>query len=479
MKKINCTENLKLEDFSQTNANLVKPFLLKADYAVTDNTVGCLFMWRKNAKTKVCIYKDCLILFESFDENTHAFRYPFSLSGDLQAEEQALKLIERYAQENQINLNFSKLDERTLSKLVCRYKDRICITNSRYWRDYLYNADDLKFFKGKKYSGQRNHINKFKGLYPNFEVKIFTPDDSQRLKNFLDEFGEKYPKNSSIAKEELEQTREFVDYIETLGQLCAYIEIDGKIAAMSIGEVYGDCLIVHCEKAFYEYEGIYPLMVSEFAKLFAGESVKFINREDDSGDLGLRRSKMQYKPIELMDKMFISIKRSVDELDKVPTVLTERLTLKEIEYEDKAEYNILSTDEELNKYWGYDYKEHLKGELHENYFVDSVKRDFEKRSVVTLGVYLRGRLIGEVVLQYFDYFAGAEIGARICSKFSNKGYGREALTAAAVWAMDNLNLEKIYAKCYKQNAASRNMLLKSGMREYDSDDTFYYFLREN
>jgi len=180
-----------------------------------------------------------------------------------------------------------------------------------------------------------------------------------------------------------------------------------------------------------------------------------------------------------MDKLFIGIKRSIDELEKIPTILTERLTLKEIEYSDKREYNILSMDEELNKYWGYDYKQDLKTEFYDNYFVDVAKRDFARRSVINLGVFLCGRLIGEVVMQYFDYFSGLEIGARICSKFAKKGYGREAIIAAGNWAMDTLNIEKIYSKCYKENTASKNMLLKSGMRENGSDEIFNYFIKEN
>jgi hypothetical protein len=470
---------LQFEKLNIDNALQIKPFLQKFDYTITDNTLGCLFMWRNNAKTMFCIYKDCLILRENFDDNTVAFRYPVSLSGDINAEEEALSKIERYVIELQLDLNYCKLDTNRLYQLVGRYKDRICIKNTRYWRDYYYNAEDLKFFKGGKYSGQRNHINKFKKLYPNYQFKTYVKGDEEKLYKFLNEYSNTFNKSDLIAVEELEQTIELVSYIEKFDLKCGYLECEGKIIAFSLAEIFQDCLIIHSEKALIEYEGVYPLFVSEFAKHFCDKNIKYINREDDAGDLGLRRSKMQYKPIGLFDKLFIGIKRSIDELEKLPTLLTERLTLKEIEYENKREYNILSMDEELNKYWGYDYKKDLKTPFYDNYFVDVAKRDFEKRSVICLGVFLCGRLIGEVVLQYFDYFSGAEIGARICSKFAKKGYGREAIIAVGNWAMDTLNIEKLYSKCYKENEASRNMLLKSGMRDKGNDDTFYYFLKEN
>ena len=31
--------------------------------------------------------------------------------------------------------------------------------------DYLYRSEDLKFFRGKKLSGQRNHVNRFHKTY--------------------------------------------------------------------------------------------------------------------------------------------------------------------------------------------------------------------------------------------------------------------------------------------------------------------------
>lgn len=470
---------LNFEKLNAENALNIKPFLERTDNTITDNTIGCLFMWRNNAKTKYCIYKECLILRENFDDQTVAFRYPLSLSGNILDEEDALSQIERYVQENQINLNFDKLDEKMLYKLVGRYKDRICIKNTRYWRDYYYNADDLKYFKGGKYSGQRNHINKFKKLYPDHLFKPFNKGDEEKIYKFLDEYSIDFNKNDEIAVEELEQTRELIKYIEKFDLKCAYIEYEGDVIAFSLAEIFKDCLIIHCEKALMKFEGIYPLMVSEFALFYCGKNIKYINREDDSGDLGLRRSKMQYKPVKLLDKLFISIRRSIDELEKVPVILTERLTLKEIEYADKRDYNILSMDEELNKYWGYDYKKDLKNIFYENYFVDVAKNDFEKRSVLCLGVFLCGRLIGEVVMEYFDYFSGMEIGARICSMFAKKGYGREAIKAAGNWAMDVLNIEKVYSKCYKENESSKKMLLNSGMSEYKSDETFYYFIKEN
>jgi len=54
------------------------------------------------------------------------------------------------------------------------------------------------------------------------------------------------------------------------------------------------------------------------------------------------------------------------------------------------------------------------------------------------------------------------------------GYGAEAFAAAADWALFQLSLARIKAKCYKENAASYKML-SACMRPAGEDETFFYF----
>ena len=75
----------------------------------------------------------------------------------------------------------------------------------------------------------------------------------------------------------------------------------------SLGEIIGDTLFTHIEKADRDYEGCYQMLVAQFAQQFAGESVAFINREDDTGDLGLRTSKLSYHPVALLEKYTVTV----------------------------------------------------------------------------------------------------------------------------------------------------------------------------
>ena len=88
-----------------------------------------------------------------------------------------------------------------------------------------------------------------------------------------------------------------------------FIETAGTIVALSVGEVVGDTLYVHVEKARLDFAGAYQAIVSEYAKAACRPDTLYINREDDSGEEGLRRSKLSYQPLRLIDKYWVTVAR--------------------------------------------------------------------------------------------------------------------------------------------------------------------------
>ena len=68
------------------------------------------------------------------------------------------------------------------------------------------------------------------------------------------------------------------------------MELDGRLLSVAMAERCGDTLQIHIEKALYGYEGVYPATVQAFAQEFAVDGVRWLNREDDAGDKGLRTS---------------------------------------------------------------------------------------------------------------------------------------------------------------------------------------------
>ena len=128
---------------------------------------------------------------------------------------------------------------------------------------------------------------------------------------FLDEYERYYASiDKPIEAEEMLRARELLHDALVLQQKAAYLSVEDSIIALAIGEVVDDTLYVHVEKARTDYAGAYQAIVSLFAAYAANPDTKYINREDDSGDEGLRYSKLEYRPLKLLDKYWVTIENA-------------------------------------------------------------------------------------------------------------------------------------------------------------------------
>lgn len=181
------------------------------------------------------------------------------------------------------------------------------VTSQREWADYLYEKDDLIFYRGKKLRGQRNHVNKFLSSHGDWTFEEGSAQDPPRLREFYQRFKEENQKDAPTWIEEEHKMQEIFDRFEEYGFLCGILTVQGRVAGFSLGERVGDTLTVHTEKADRNIPGAYPMLCSQFTKAFAGEAIRYVNREDDSGDEGLRTAKLSYHPCAILEKYFIEI----------------------------------------------------------------------------------------------------------------------------------------------------------------------------
>ena len=212
------------------NVDILKDFLPRSKISFCDISLGIKYMWRDDFVIDYAILNDTLIMKEDTPEYKGAFYYP--IGGDIEG---ALVAIEEYAKSKNQPLTFCCLDNSTAAELTNRYKF-VSITNDRNWSDYIYDAEKFKTYSGKKFSGQRNHVNKFKRNYPNYQFKVIEKTDFTRIKDFLDEFS---TKNEFMRwTEEIEQRKVFdlVENMFNLEQVGGLIEVDGKVVAFSVGE---------------------------------------------------------------------------------------------------------------------------------------------------------------------------------------------------------------------------------------------------
>ena len=151
------------------------------------------------------------------------------------------------------------------------------------------------------------------------------------------------------------------------------------------------------------------------------------------------------------------------------------MVIKEIDDFSAIAFYKLEYDEDRNKYWGYSWREHYSGEPTPEYFMKGIREDFRNKEEMPFGIFYEDRLAGEVVLHNFGYRNDCEIGVRLLPEYEGMGLAKESLLTLMHYAFFELDIEKVTAKCYKQNERSKKTLLSAGMKYTGEDETFYYF----
>ncbi len=459
------------------------PYFERQPFRLSDYTAGFQLMWQPYASTAYAETEGCLLLRTSYG-GTQRFQYPLHPEGDEEAELRALSAAEAWCVANGVPLILSAIPADRLALMTRRYGRDLTLTNPRTWRDYLYNLSDFVDYAGKRFAGQRNHVSKFRRNYPSATYRSMTAADVEPVRAFLREYAERqYAKRSFIANEELNGTERLLGAFAPLRLSGGLLELDGKIIAVTLGEVAGDTLVVHVEKALVGYEGVYPTIAHRFAAAEQRPSLLYINREDDAGDCGLRKSKLQYNPVQILDKYTLVPRRVIESLEAPPELRTERLTLRPVAEADLHAYGRLARDLERNRLWGWDWRDAWKeeGDPRDAWFLALSRKDFEARREIALGLYApidgADTLVGEGVFHNFTYDNTVELGIRLLPEHERHGYAAEAMRAMADYALCYWGLEKALAKCYRENLPSKAMLTRAGLRPDHEDDTFLWFSR--
>lgn len=177
------------------------------------------------------------------------------------------------------------------------------------WMDYIYLHGELSLLTGKKFAGQRNHINKFISNYPDWQYERITGENIGEVLEFFREL----TKDAALNETALYEREMLIEYMthrfgkaplpDMTGGL---IRARGEIVSFAFGEVLQDTLFVHTEKARRDVQGAYQMIVREFAR---DNPANLINREEDMGIEGLRVSKSSYHPIKKEKKYNIIIEK--------------------------------------------------------------------------------------------------------------------------------------------------------------------------
>ncbi len=201
--------------------------------------------------------------------------------------------------------------ERVPESFVSRYlenSDRFIAREERDHFDYVYDVKKMIELKGRSFHDKRNKVNKFRSLYE-YEYLEITPDLVDECLEFEDDWCEvkECEKYYGLEKERCAILQMLFNF-DNLKIRGGAIRIAGRIEALTLGEsMPNDTFVIHVEKANTDIPGLYQIINQEFLIHEAGDNL-FVNREQDLGMEGLRRSKMSYNPLKLIRKFRVTMK---------------------------------------------------------------------------------------------------------------------------------------------------------------------------
>ena len=293
-------KRITLDDIPRINA------ILTGDHGsmsrTCDYSIGGILMWVDYFDYSYCIVDDTLFI-KGVTENditTPAFSLPV---GAMELSD-AVGLLKDYcARNNHLPLKFSAVPADHVDRL--RELGATIIEPLDDWADYLYTATSLATLAGKKLGKKRNHVNRFIADNPGYTFEPLRRSDIDRVSAFFNatRLAADKPLLADVERMQVKSLLDNIDRYPMMEGAVLSTPADG-IVAFTIGEVIGDTLYVHIEKMNHLVAGAGETINHLFASymLSAHPDIRFINREEDAGDPGLRKAKQSYHPVALLKK---------------------------------------------------------------------------------------------------------------------------------------------------------------------------------
>ena len=281
-----------------SDREMIHSYFKKYPSRSCERTFVNVYLWSRHYKVSFAVIEQSLV-FQS-EEDGMSFAYPV---GEPEHVKRAIDFLLEYTKERGAEFSLYCVTPEQFAQLDAWYPGRFQIEYNRDDADYVYESEKLATLSGKKLHAKRNHINKFKATFENWNFEALTEDNVEecfqmalnwRRENGCEDDVEKNAEmcvtlNALRLREELELTG-------------GVLRVNGEVVAFTLGEpVCEDTFVVHIEKAYAEVPGAYPMINQLFAKQVC-DRYRYMNREEDTGAEGLRKAKLSYYPVFMVEK---------------------------------------------------------------------------------------------------------------------------------------------------------------------------------
>ena len=302
-------------------------------YIGSDASFANIYLLRKKYGTQVALQDRFLFRYYNGQGSRRGYAFPLG-EGDVSA---ALARIVDDARESGRPLEFCLVDEPRAQILREYFASAgangtgplFHFENNRGDSDYIYSAENLATLAGNLYRKKRNHVSRFNRTYGQFELQEITAENAgvalEIEKLWLKSVAGDSACEPTCECEEAARAECSEDEKSRMAEYCAIVEalenfdalqmrgavlyVKGKPVGMTMAsEIAPGAWDIHFEKVIGEYadNGGYAVINKMFAERLVADGAKFINREEDIGLEGLRKAKLSYYPLTILDKTHVT-----------------------------------------------------------------------------------------------------------------------------------------------------------------------------
>lgn len=293
--------------FKEININSkveLEPYFELVDYEACEYCFSTLYMWQHVYKTGYYVGEDFAVIVGEYEGDSFSI-LPLASKDKLP---KVIDFVLKYFEKENKKIYFRGITEEVVQFLQEKYPDKFEYIEERDLFDYIYDAESLKSLQGRKNQKKRNHINYFLKEYEGrYKYKLLGKLNFDECLELMKEWATNKEENDGFDEdmddELLGIKKLFNDYDMLKDKIrIAGIYIEGKLEAFTIGEILNkNMALVHIEKANPNIRGLYPYINQQFI-INEFEDVEFVNREEDLGIEGLRKSKLSYHPCRFVEK---------------------------------------------------------------------------------------------------------------------------------------------------------------------------------
>ena len=288
-------EVLKFTDIQPEDALWAEPAMRAAASPLCEHNFATLFLWQWYYHQKLTRFEGRPLVRSGYGERL-LFLFPTGphWKGDVER----LFAVAHAEGKPLVLYGIAEAECRMLEET---FPGRFTFSADRADADYIYRRADLAELPGKAYQKKRNHVAAFTRKFPWSYETLSDQNTADAL-----QMAERWYWEAGTLTDTLEAERqmlpELLRHRELLCLRGGLLRVDGEPVAIALASpVTVNTADVQFEKALSAYPGAYAVINQQFVQHELTD-MAFVNRENDMGIEGLRKAKLSYHPVGLLEK---------------------------------------------------------------------------------------------------------------------------------------------------------------------------------